>query len=93
MLTVCYNKSGSLGFGGESSGFGGCGRAQSSFAASHAHNPQRCELLRTGLTVGAVEDIEYSAGKIELGVGEALFIYSDRVEETKNGMGEFYGGG
>jgi sigma-B regulation protein RsbU (phosphoserine phosphatase) len=38
-----------------------------------------------------VEEIEYTTDMIEIGLYEALFIYSDGVEDTVNGAGEFYG--
>jgi serine phosphatase RsbU (regulator of sigma subunit) len=51
----------------------------------------RWDLKPTGPVIGFFENIEYSAEVVELGLGEALFIYSDGVEDTVNGAGEFYG--
>lgn len=63
------------------------------------HNPpfvlrrggERQELRPTGPGIGIFEEAEYSSGAIELAPGEVLFIYSDGVEDTQNGEGEFYG--
>jgi sigma-B regulation protein RsbU (phosphoserine phosphatase) len=63
------------------------------------HNPprvlrrdgDRCDLDPTGPLVGMVEGAKYAAAVIELGLGDVLFIYSDGVEDTTNGIGEFYG--
>lgn len=63
------------------------------------HNPplvlmqdgSRRDLNPTGPGIGIMEDMKYSAGVVELDLAEALCIYSDGVEDTKNGADEFYG--
>ena len=63
------------------------------------HNPpqvlrrdnQRESLPATGPFVGMLEEAQYTAKEITLSLGEALFIYSDGVEDTQNSAGEFFG--
>jgi serine phosphatase RsbU (regulator of sigma subunit) len=63
------------------------------------HNPpfvlridgDRRDLKPTGPGIGIFDEAEYTSAAIELNPGEILFIYSDGVEDTQNGDGEFYG--
>ena len=63
------------------------------------HNPpqvlrrdgNRCDLDPTGPLVGIVDGAKYAAEVVELGLGDVIFLYSDGVEDTRNGIGEFYG--
>jgi sigma-B regulation protein RsbU (phosphoserine phosphatase) len=63
------------------------------------HNPpailkpdnSRIDLKPTGPFIGMAADLEYTVALAELGEGDALFIYSDGVEDTENDNGEFFG--
>jgi serine phosphatase RsbU (regulator of sigma subunit) len=63
------------------------------------HNPpailkpdnSRVDLKPTGPFIGMEADLEYTVAVAELGEGDALFIYSDWVEDTENDSGEFFG--
>lgn len=54
-------------------------------------NGERTGLIGTGPFMGVLEEVEYLPHSFELNAGDALFIYSDGVEDTQNGMGEFFG--
>ena len=51
----------------------------------------RIDLKPTGSFIGMASDLEYKVAEAELREGEALFIYSDGVEDTENDAGEFFG--
>jgi serine phosphatase RsbU (regulator of sigma subunit) len=63
------------------------------------HNPpailkpdnSRVDLKPTGPFIGIAADLEYKVTEAVLQEGEALFIYSDGVEDTENDAGEFFG--
>jgi serine phosphatase RsbU (regulator of sigma subunit) len=63
------------------------------------HNPpailkpdnSRVDLKPTGPFIGMATKLEYMVAAVKLGEGEALFIYSDGVEDTENDNGEFFG--
>lgn len=63
------------------------------------HNPPmvlngshiRLNLMPTGPGLGILEEMNYQVQVEKLAPGELMVIYSDGVEDTQNGQGEFYG--
>jgi serine phosphatase RsbU (regulator of sigma subunit) len=48
------------------------------------------ELEEGGLILGAIPDVPYEQGEIELNEGELLFMYTDGLTEAENGSGEMF---
>lgn len=68
--------------------------------ANGGHNPPLClrwasgkveELLAQGYLLGAFRGVSFSEEQTILGVGDALVLYTDGVNEARNAEGRFFG--
>ena len=48
---------------------------------------------RPSLTLAAMDGVPYHSGRLKLGAGDSLFLYTDGVTEAMNPAGELYGEG